>query len=208
MQSKQQENFILTDSIAQTNDSRLVEEDSSIDTSHVFTKENDYHFDGEWLSLSRNQAGIEPSCELFSQSFELSDNDGFTSIPDIVDQKLSHSTKGATFGIELPGETVTTGSNELRTSDLPKSATPKYQNYLVLNSEQDSKDETVTATDASFILPSISDFNLPPEPPKPFCHCREPTLDKISKKENENKDRTYYVCATNKCRVRVLELQF
>ena len=210
-QSKIQSNDITdrTDSkpnstIAPADDSRLVEEDSLHETSHVYTKDNDYHFDGEWLSSATTQAGIEPECDIFSQSFELSDHDGTFSIPDICDQKLSHSTKGATFGIELPGDTLR--SSELPTSKTSKSSKtpiPKYQNYLVLNSEQrDSEDETVTALDGSFILPSISDFNLPPEPQKPFCHCREPTVDKISNKKNDNKDRTYYVCASNKCRVR------
>ena len=187
-------------SIEQVNDSRLAEEDTSLETSHVFTKENDFHFDGEWLSSSVNQAGIEPICDFFSQSFELSENDGTVLAPDICDQKLSSSTKGATFGIELPGETIT--GIESRTSNSPQNATPNYQNYLVLNSEKNEEDQTVSYSDASFILPSISEFNLPPEPKKPFCHCREPTIDKISKRENENKDRTYYVCAANKCRVR------
>jgi len=191
----------LDGSIEPANDSRLAED--SMETSHIFTKENDFHFDGEWLSSSVNQAGIEPINDFFSQSFELSDNDG--TVPDISDQKLSSSTKGATFGIELPGETVTTSSTESQTPDLPENPPPNYQNYLVLNSEKNDGDKSVTSSDASFILPSISEFNLPPEPQKPFCHCRQPTIDKISKKENENKDRTYYLCAKNKCRVRAIK---
>ena len=204
IQPTQQEkmNAPLGDCIEPANDSRLAEEDASMETSHVFTKENDFHFDGEWLSSSVNQAGIEPICDFFSQSFELSDNDGTVLAPDICDQKLSSSTRGATFGIELPGESIT--RTESRSpKDLPQNAQPNYQNYLVLNSEKNEEDQSVTASDASFILPSISEFNLPPDPQKPFCHCREPTIEKISKKENENKDRTYYLCAKNKCRVRL-----
>ena len=121
-------------SIEPANDSRLAED--SMETSHIFTKENDFHFDGEWLSSSVNQAGIEPINDFFSQSFELTDNDG--TVPDISDQKLSSSTKGATFGIELPGETVTTSSTESRTPDLPENLPPNYQNYLVLNSEKNA----------------------------------------------------------------------
>ena len=85
------------------NDSRTAEEDTSIETSHVFSKDHDFQSDGEWLSSSLNQAGIEPIYDFLSQSFELSDHDGSVLAPDICDQKLTSSIKGATFGIEQIG---------------------------------------------------------------------------------------------------------
>ena len=92
-QPTQQEKTVIPPggSIEQVNDSRLAEEDTSLETSHVFTKENDFHFDGEWLSSSVNQAGIEPICDFFSQSFELSDNDGAVLAPDICDGEIQKS---------------------------------------------------------------------------------------------------------------------
>ena len=207
------------------NDSRVDEGDLTLETSHIFTRtstnelgtnvefETNVESDGGWLSSNFFDAGIEPISEIFSQNFQLDDND-VTTAPDIRDEKVASSIPSCTFGIELPGETVQyTQSSKPRPVTPPKSVTPpkpvsppKYKNYLVLNPEENRANEEGSNEDltTSFDLPSTTEFNLPDEPPLPFCFCREVSVDKISKKENVNKDRKYYVCATDKCKVSVL----
>ena len=191
------------------NDSRIAEGDLTLEASHVFTRTNkstsnletnaefetNVESDGNWLSSNFFEAGIEPISEIFSQSFQLDDND-ITIVPDIRDEKVTSRTRSCTYGIELPGETV--------------ESTPKYKNYLVLNHEENGavSNEEVSnedlSTNDSFVLPSTTAFTLPEEPPLPFCYCRAASIDRVSKKENINKDRKYYVCATDKCKVSIL----